>query len=159
VSVGIRYDKGIEVINRKLADVIQIYFSLIDQIPLNELLPLAKKNNVGVIVAEPLAQGLLTNKYKPGHVFPKNDLRSSDYSKQLLEKKLQRVKQFNFLIKKDRTLNQAALAYILSRNEISTCIPGTKSIEQLRSNVSASNIILDKNELKMIEDIQDEWQD
>ena len=157
ISVGIRYSEGIEIIKRDLVDVIQIYFSLIDEKPLKELLPLAKKKNVGVIVAEPLAQGLLTNKYKPGHIFPKDDLRSNDYSKQLLEKKLKRVKQFDFLLKEKRTLNQVALSYILTRDEISTCIPGAKSVEQLRSNVLASNMKLDENELKMIAEIQEKW--
>ena len=159
ISVGIRYEQGKEIIKRKLADSIQIYFSLIDQKPLKELLPLAKKNNIGVIVAEPLAQGLLTNKYKIGHTFPKNDLRSNGYSKQLLEKKLKRVKQFNFLINKNRTLNQAALAYILSKEEVSTCIPGAKSTKQLISNVTASKIELNQPELKKIKEIQEEWQD
>ena len=159
ISVGIRYEQGKEIIKRKLADSIQIYFSLIDQKPLKELLPLAKKNNVGIIVAEPLAQGLLTNKYKIGHIFPKNDIRSSGYSKQLLEKKLKRVKQFNFLIKKDRTLNQAALAYILSKEEVSTCIPGAKSTEQLISNTTSSKMMLDQSELKKIKEIQEGWRD
>ena len=159
ISVGIRYEQGKEIIKRKLADSIQIYFSLIDQKPLKELLPLAKKNNVGVIVAEPLAQGLLTNKYKIGHIFPKNDIRSGGYSKQLLEKKLKRVKQFNFLIKKDRTLNQAALAYILSKEEVSTCIPGAKSTKQLISNAISSKIKLNQPELKKIKEIQEEWRD
>ena len=159
ISVGIRYEQGKEIIKRKLADSIQIYFSLIDQKPLKELLPLAKKNNIGVIIAEPLAQGLLTNKYKIGHTFPKNDLRSSSYSKQLLEKKLKRVKQFNFLIKKNRTLNQAALAYILSKEEVSTCIPGAKSTEQLISNTTSSKIELNQPELKKIKEIQEEWKD
>jgi len=159
ISIGIRYEQGKEIIKRKLADSIQIYFSLIDQKPLKELLPLAKKNNIGVIVAEPIAQGLLTNKYKIGHTFPKNDLRSNGYSKQLLEKKLKRVKQFNFLIKKNRTLNQAALAYVLSREEVSTCIPGAKSTEQLISNVTSSKIKLNQPELKKIEEIQVEWGD
>ena len=159
ISVGIRYEQGKEIIKRKLADSIQIYFSLIDQKPLKELLPLAKKNNVGVIVAEPLAQGLLTNKYKIGHIFPKNDLRSSGYSKQLLEKKLKRVKQFNFLIKKNRTLNQAALAYILSKEEVSICIPGAKSTKQLISNTISSKIKINQPELKKIKEIQEEWRD
>jgi len=159
ISVGIRYEQGKEIVKRKLADSIQIYFSLIDQKPLKELMPLAKKNNIGVIIAEPLAQGLLTNKYKIGHIFPKNDLRSNSYSKQLLEKKLKRVKQFNFLINKNRTLNQAALAYILSKEEVSTCIPGAKSTKQLISNVTASKIELNQPELKKIKEIQEEWQD
>tara|TARA_Y100000590_G_scaffold24904_1_gene28358 strand:+ start:412 stop:1368 length:957 start_codon:yes stop_codon:yes gene_type:complete len=157
ISVGIKYDEGIEILNRDLVDTIQIYFSLIDEKPLKELLPLAKKKNIGVIVAEPLAQGLLTKKYKSGHIFPKYDSRSKDYPKKLLEKKLKRVKQFEFLINRERSLNQIALSYVLSRDEISTCIPGAKSLEQLKSNVASTEIKLDENELKMIKEIQEKW--
>tara|TARA_Y100000590_G_scaffold470217_1_gene662838 strand:- start:538 stop:1500 length:963 start_codon:yes stop_codon:yes gene_type:complete len=159
VSVGIKYEQGLEIIKRGIADSIQIYFSLIDPEPLKELLPLAKKENVGVIVAEPLAQGLLTNKYKNGHIFPKHDLRSNVYSSELLEKKLKRVKQFQFLIKENRTLNQAAISYILTNKEISLCIPGAKSIEHLKSNIESANVKIQDSELKMINDIQDEWND
>tara|TARA_Y100001936_G_scaffold7864_1_gene6980 strand:- start:71 stop:1033 length:963 start_codon:yes stop_codon:yes gene_type:complete len=159
ISVGIRYEEGIEIIKRGIADTIQIYFSLIDIKPLKELLPLAKKENIGIIIAEPLAQGLLTNKYKKNHIFPKNDLRSNGYSKKLLEKKLKRVEQLKFLIKENRTLNQAALAYILERDEVSTCIPGAKSIEQLESNIESVNMKLENFELKMINEIQEKWND
>tara|TARA_Y100000741_G_scaffold175535_1_gene133173 strand:- start:1228 stop:2190 length:963 start_codon:yes stop_codon:yes gene_type:complete len=159
ISIGIKYEKGIEIIKRGMADAIQIYFSLIDSEPLKELLPLAKKEGVGVIIAEPLAQGLLTNKYKKGHIFPENDLRSNIYSRELLEKKLKRVEQFQFLIKENRTLNQAALAYILTRNEISTCIPGSKSIQHLKSNIESVNVKLENSELKMINEIQEKWND
>ena len=48
ISVGIRYEQGKEIVKRKLADSIQIYFSLIDQKPLKELLPLAKKIILGL---------------------------------------------------------------------------------------------------------------
>ena len=150
---------GSEIIKRGIVDAIQIYFSLIDSKPLKELLPLAKKEGVGVIIAEPLAQGLLTNKYKKGHIFPENDLRSNIYSRELLEKKLKRVEQFQFLIKENRTLNQAALAYILTRNEISTCIPGSKSIQHLKSNIESVNVKLENSELKMINEIQEKWND
>ena len=159
ISIGIKYEKGIEIIKRGMVDTIQIYFSLIDSKPLKELLPLAKKEGVGVIIAEPLAQGLLTNKYKKGHIFPENDLRSNVYSRELLEKKLKRVEQFQFLIKENRTLNQAALAYILTRNEISTCIPGAKSIQHLKSNIESVNVKLANSELKMINEIQEKWND
>ena len=159
ISVGIRYDMGLEIIRRGIADSIQIYFSLIDPKPLRKLLPLAKKYNVGIIVAEPIAQGLLSNKYKLGHIFPDTDLRSNGYTTELLEKKLKRVKQFEFLINENRTLSQAALAYILSRDEISTCIPGAKSIEQLQSNISSKDIELNKVELNKIKTIQDSWDD
>ena len=157
ISIGVHYDIGIEIIKRDLVDAMQLYFSLIDPKPLKQLLPLAKKNKVGIIVAEPLAQGFLTNKYKPGHVFPKDDIRFYGYDPKLLQMKLERSQQFKFLINSNRTLNQVALAYILSREEVSTCIPGSKSVEQLRANVAASQVKLSIDELKKIEEIQQNW--
>lgn len=157
VSIGVHYKRGVEIIKRDFVDAIQLYFSLIDPKPLEELFPLAKKNKVGIIVAEPLAQGLLTNKYKPGHIFPKDDIRLRGYDPKLLQMKLERSQQFKFLINNNRTLNQAALSYILSREEVSTCIPGSKSVEQLRSNVFASQVKLGIDELEKIEKIQQNW--
>ena len=132
---------------------------MIDPKPLETLLPLAKKNNIGIIVAEPLAQGFLTNKYKPGHVFPNDDIRHHAYPNELLQLKLERSKQFEFLQNNNRSLSQASLAYILSREEISTCIPGVKSLEQLNSNVDASTIRLSSDELKKISIIQNNWKE
>ena len=37
------------------------------------------------------------------------------------------------------------------------CIPGAKSIEQLKSNVLASELKLSEEELKKIESVQQEW--
>jgi len=159
ISVGIRYEEGLEVIRRGIVDTIQIYFSLIDPKPLKELFPLAKKNNVGIIVAEPLAQGLLTNKYKIGHTFPKNDLRSGVYSKELIDKKLKRVNELNFLIKDNRSMNQAALSYVLSKEEVSLCIPGAKSIDQLLSNVKSSELKLEEFEIRKISELQKKWEE
>jgi len=158
ISIGVRYDIGIELLKKTdFIDAIQLYFSLIDPMPLKELLPLAKKKKVGVIVAEPLAQGFLSGKYKPGIFFPKTDIRYYGYSKTILHTKLEKSQKFQFLIKNSRTFNQVALSYILSRNEISTCIPGSKSIRQLKSNIKSSEIKLTDNELKEISVIQSEW--
>jgi aryl-alcohol dehydrogenase-like predicted oxidoreductase len=157
ISIGVHYERGIEIIKRNFVDAIQLYFSLIDPKPLKELLPLAKKNKIGIIIAEPLAQGFLTNKYKPGHIFPKDDIRRHGYDPKLLQMKLKRSQQFKFLIKGNRTLNQAALSYILCREEISTCITGSKSVEQLRSNVAATQVKLSTAEFKKIEEIQQNW--
>ena len=70
---------------------------------------------------------------------------------------MKRVKQFEFLINENRTLNQAALAYILTKDEISTCIPGAKSIEQLESNILSKDIELNQIELNKINEIQNSW--
>lgn len=156
VSIGLDYKKGIELINRGIVDTIQCYFSLIDPKPIEELLPLAKKKNIGIIIAEPLAQGFLSGKYKVGHIFPKNDIRSISFDKKALKKKLQKSEQFQKKFPNDR-LNILAIQYILSRIEVSTCIPGSKSISQLKSNVNALDEKIKQEKLVEIKKIQEEW--
>ena len=142
---------------RGLVDTLQLYFSLIDPAPLSELFAVAKQEGVGIIIAEPLAQGMLTGKYKPGHVFPDSDIRYHSYDNDLLQKKLEKSQKFQFLVNEDRTASQAALSYVLSRDEVSICIPGAKSVEQLKSNVLASEIKLSEEELEKIKNIQQKW--
>jgi aryl-alcohol dehydrogenase-like predicted oxidoreductase len=157
VSVGINYEAGIELMKRGLVDTLQLYFSLIDPIPLNKLLPIAKQEGVGIIIAEPLGQGLLTGKYEPNYVFPNSDIRHYVYDSNLLQKKLKKSQEFEFLINENRTASQVALSYVLSRSEVSTCIPGVKSVEQLKSNSLASEIKLSNEELEKIKNIQQKW--
>ena len=54
-------------------------------------------------------------------------------------------------------MNQIALLYILSYDEISTCIPGAKSVEQLKSNLASIEKELSSNELERIKEIQQNW--
>ena len=75
----------------------------------------------------------------------------------ILRKKLEKSQEFKFLVNEDRTASQVALSYVLSRDEVSMCIPGAKSIEQLKSNVLASELKLSEEELKKIESVQQEW--
>ena len=156
VSIGSEYQKGIELIKRGIVDSIQLYFSLLDFEPIMELLPLAKKNGVGIIVAEPLAQGFLTGKYNTESSFPKTDVRSR-YSTDEIKTKVKRSQQFAFLTNESRTMNQIALAYVLTRDEVSICIPGAKSVEQLESNVKSSEISINIEEIGSIQKIQQNW--
>ena len=159
VSVGLEYQTGIELIKRGFVDTIQLYFSLLEFKPLEELLPLAKRNGVGIIVAEPLSQGFLSGNYKLNHSFPKTDIRSISYSQDQIKKKIERSRQFQFLLNEKRTMNQVAIAYVLSQKEVSTCIPGSKSAEHVISNVNASKTRLTSDELKAIEEIQQKQKD
>jgi len=156
VSIGLQYQKGIELIKKGIVDCIQLYFSLVSFEPIMELLPLAKKSGVGIIVAEPLNQGFLTGKYNEQTSFPKNDIRSS-FGNDEIKRRLAPSLQFQFLANESRAMNQAALAYVLSRDEISTCIPGAKSVQQLESNVKSAEISLNPEDLKEIEKIQRAW--
>jgi aryl-alcohol dehydrogenase-like predicted oxidoreductase len=156
VSIGNQYEKGIELIERGIVDSLQISFSLLDYNASIQLFPLAKKSNIGIIVSMPLAQGFLAGKYNSNVIFPKNDVRSM-YSKKDIENKAKKAQDFQVLLNEEMTMNQLALAYILSHEEVSTCIPGAKSVAQLESNVSSSKISLTLDELEKIKKIQNKW--
>ena len=74
-----------------------------------------------------------------------------------MQTKLKRSEQFNFLKRNTKNLNQIAIAYVLSSKGVSTCIPGSKSMKQLKSNIDASNIKLSDSELSKIKKIQEKW--
>jgi aryl-alcohol dehydrogenase-like predicted oxidoreductase len=119
--------------------VIQIIFNLLDQRMAKRILPEAKKNDVGIIVREPLASGLLSGKYAPSHEFPKDDhrrrwgleKREADWRKvQLVRETLQ---------SKRMLLSKAALEFTLGYEAVSTVIPGAKTRAQVLQNIAASS--------------------
>ena len=64
-------------------------------------------------------------------------------------------RQFRYFLKGNtKNLNQIAIAYVLSSKGVSTCIPGSKSMKQLKSNIDAVNIKLSDNELSKIKKIK-----
>ncbi len=153
ISIGSQYDKAIEIIQKGVGDVLQLKFSLLNFEPSKEILALAKKKGMGVIAAEPLTQGFLSGRYKKDHIFSPSDIRSRLNSIEI-QNRVEFCDNFSFLISKSRSLSQAAIAYVLSRDEISICIPGAKSVEQLKSNIEALQIKLTQNELEKISAIQ-----
>lgn len=156
VSIGREYEKGIDLIERGIVDSLQLYFSLIDFESSEILFSLAQKNNVGIIVAEPLCQGFLTGKYRSGFTFPKTDVRSG-IDVDTLNGKIKKTNEFLFLENNKRSLSQNALSYVLSYDEVSTCIPGAKSIDHIKQNCQASEFRLNEDELKKISFIQKNW--
>jgi aryl-alcohol dehydrogenase-like predicted oxidoreductase len=78
----------------------------------------AQENKVGIIVRNPRGQGHLTNEF--------SDIMAETYAhnKKEHEEKKERAKQFQFLIKQNRTLVQAALHFVLNLygfNRYSAC--------------------------------------
>ena len=156
VSIGNQFEKGIELIERGLVDTLQVFFSLLDFNVSKKLFSVAKKHNIGLIVAEPLAQGFLTGKYQKQTVFPKNDLRTR-FTRDEIKTKVEKANDFQIFVNENRTMNQIALLYVLSHDVVSTCIPGAKSVEQLKSNLTSHERKLYPNELEKIKEIQQKW--
>jgi len=130
--------EALAVLEDPRVQTIQVIFNLLDQRMAEKVFPEAKREEVGVIVREPLASGLLSGKYTPSHEFPKDDhrrrwgleKREADWQKVGLVQKT--------LGPKAMSLAKAALEFILEYEAVSTAIPGAKTSAQVLKNIAAS---------------------
>jgi aryl-alcohol dehydrogenase-like predicted oxidoreductase len=139
VSVHDAYE-GTMAINTGKPDVIQVVYNLLRPDAREELLPLAQEQDVGLIIREPLASGVLTGKYTTDTTFPEGDIRAS-WPREYLMMQVQCVEKLRFLAQEgQRTLAQAALRFILDEPAVSVVIPGIKTIEHAEENLAASGL-------------------
>jgi aryl-alcohol dehydrogenase-like predicted oxidoreductase len=117
---------------------IQIVFNLLDQRPVTQLFKLAKERGVGIIAREPLACGMLTEKYGKNFVFPKNDHRRRWPQEKILND-LEKIRKMKSVLGPvNIPLSQVALEFVLYFSEVSTVIPGMKTVEQVQANLKAA---------------------
>jgi aryl-alcohol dehydrogenase-like predicted oxidoreductase len=127
-------------INTGKPDVIQVIYNLLRPDAREELLPLAQEQDVGLIVREPLASGMLTGKYTTDTTFPDGDIRAS-WPREYLIMQVQCMEKLRFLAQEGRrTLAQAALRFVLDEQAVSVVIPGIKTVEQAEENLAASEL-------------------
>lgn len=126
--------------SRRYGDTLQVAHNLLDQeTAIKGVLAQAQRHDWGVISRVPLASGMLSGKYGACNRFPPDDFRSQWSSERLVETVL-RVEALRFLATPQRSMAQAALAFALSQEAVSTVIAGAKTPEQVEENVAASDI-------------------
>jgi aryl-alcohol dehydrogenase-like predicted oxidoreductase len=139
VSVHDAYE-GIMAVHTGKPDVIQVVYNLFRQEAVEELFPLVQEHDVGLIIREPLASGMLTGKYRPDTTFPSGDIRAS-WPQEYLVMQVQLAAKLRFLeTAGQRTLAQAALRFILDEPAVSVVIPGIKTVAQAEENLAASEV-------------------
>lgn len=98
--------------------------------------PLAQANGVGLIVKVPLDSGWLSGRYNAQSRF--EDVRDR-WSPEVIARRGALVERFAALLPPGTSMAHAALQYTLARPEVSTVIPGAKSVEQALDNFAAAN--------------------
>jgi myo-inositol catabolism protein IolS len=123
------------------AESIQVVYSRLDREPEKEVLPQCNKDNLGVFARVPLASGLLSGKYKPGHQFVGNNVRATRANEVIQE----RLKEVEKIAKEEVpegvSMAAWALSWCLRNSAISAVIPGSKNPEQVLSNASAAELL------------------
>ncbi len=126
----------------------QPQYSMLWQKPEAEVFPLCDRNGISQIVWSPLAQGVLTGKYKPGEVPPSNSRAANDkmngFMRELRSDRVLSVVQNlkPLAAQLDLSMAQLALAWILQDKRVSAAIVGATRPEQLVDNAAASGVEL-----------------
>ncbi|MFN0073130.1 MAG: aldo/keto reductase [Chloroflexota bacterium] len=138
------------------AELLQLEYGILSPSAEDELLPLAQKDDVGIMVRTPLARGLLSGKFRAGETIP-SDQQWRRPKGDALQTRLERVEQLRFLEREGQTMAQAALRWVLKHPAVHCVIPGARTVDQLEANVEAINGDLRPDEYERISELQREW--
>lgn len=123
----------------------QPQYSLLWRQPEREVFPLCKNNGISQIVWSPLAQGVLTGKYRAGSPPPDGSRALSPsmggfFDKNLLQDRvLNAVQSLNPIAAEvGLTLSQLALAWVLRDPNVASAIIGSTKPQQVEENAGAS---------------------
>ena len=125
-----------------------------------EVVPASEELGIGQVVFSPIAQGVLTGKYKPGQQPPEGS-RATDtkgganmISRWLKDDVLERVQELQPIADEaGLSLSQLAIAWVLQNRNVSSAIIGASRPEQVTENVKAAGLKLEDTLLKRIDEI------
>ena len=131
---------AIKLIETGMVDTVQVVYNVFDQSPEDELLAACARHDVGVIVRVPFDEGALTGRIGPGAEFPEGDFRNEYFRDDRLEQVDEHVEAIlSDLALEREQLPEVALRYVLSRPEVSTVIPGMRTVRNVERNTAVGD--------------------
>ena len=136
----------------------QPQYSILHRTIESEVIPLCAETGVSQIVWSPLAQGVLTGKYKPGDPLPEDSRAASEemgwaMNRFLRDEVLEDVQRLRPIADGlGITMSQLALAWALREPNVASAIVGASRPEQVDQNAAASGIELDSPTLTAIDE-------
>ena len=127
----------------------QPQYSLLWRQPEDAVIPLCAANGISQIVWSPLAQGVLTGKYRPGAPPPAGSRATNDQMNGFIERLmhddvLRTVERLHPLVERAGcTMAQFALAWVLREPNVASAIVGASRPEQVGDNARASGLVID----------------
>ena len=130
---------GIKAIRTGIVDAVQVIYNIFDQSPEDQLFPLCRELNIGVIARVPLDEGSLSGKLTAKTKFPKGDWRSRYFGKENLKNTVERVERIKPLVPAGMSLPEMALCFVLSNPVVSTTIVGMRKATHVRQNIGVTD--------------------
>ncbi len=121
------------------------------------LLDVIEKEGIGAIAFSPLAQGLLTDKYLKGIPDDSRAAKTHGFLRkdEVTDEKTGKAKKLNDIaLKRNQTLAQMAISWLLKDKRITSVLIGASSVAQLDDNLSSlNNLMFEHEELKAIDEV------
>lgn len=138
--------------------VVQQRYNLLSREIERELVPCCEAHDIGIIPYSPLANGLLTGKYRQGQEPPKDSRLSTTVlpgMKRVLDETNWEVlsKLETFAGECGHTIGELAIAWQLAKPWLVSVIAGARKVEQVTSNVAAAGWKLTAEEVSAVEAI------
>jgi aryl-alcohol dehydrogenase-like predicted oxidoreductase len=132
---------------------VQAYYTLAGRDLEREVLPLLQDQQLGLMVWSPLAGGLLSGKFKPDEKGPEGARRASfDFPVVDKARAFACIDAMRPIAARHQvSVAQVALAWLLSRPQVSTVIVGAKTPQQLADNLAASRFTLAAEDLTTLD--------
>lgn len=124
-----------------------------------QVFPACEREGVGQLAWSPLAQGVLTGKYMPGHPPPAGSRCSYDAYNPFIDALIQdevlaKVQQLRPLAEQaGLTMAQLAIAWVLQNPHVSSAVIGASRPAQIVENVKAVRVRLDADLMAAIDDV------
>jgi aryl-alcohol dehydrogenase-like predicted oxidoreductase len=126
----------------------------------NEIVPLCRAEELGLIVYNPLAGGFLTGRYQPGQEVSVGTRFSLHQAGKFYQQRYWQSAQFEavealkrFFNERGRSLTQVALAWVLAQPGVTCAILGASRAEQLEQSLPGIDIELTSEELAFCDQI------
>lgn len=134
---------------------VQNNYSLFHREPEAEVLPECERLGVAFLPYFPLANGLLTGKYRKGQPFPKSSRAEDGFGpKVFTEENLALVDALRqFAESRGHTLLELAMSWLASKPVIASIIAGAKTPEQVKANASSVDWRLTEADLATVDGI------
>jgi voltage-dependent potassium channel beta subunit len=154
-------EEAMHVADRYLLDRIvvnQPQYSMLYRNIEQEIIPVSEKHGVGQVTFSPLAQGLLTGKYKSLNDVPADSRAASSKMNRFITRWMNEETFAN--VNKIRAIAdqlgvpmaQLALAWVLRQKNVSSALIGASRPQQVVENAKASGYVIPPDALKQIED-------
>ncbi len=138
----------------------QIYYSLHNRHPEDELVPVTLDQGLGILVWSPLAGGLLSGKYRRDGSAPAGSRHLTEWSEPPVhdQSKLYDIIETAVEIGEAHGVSAArvSLAWTLSKPGVTSLIVGARTTEQLRDSLAAADLVLSDDEIARLDAVSAE---